>query len=1057
MFLAFPYTQRGPKHRMTEIPRQQQLQEEVQRLRRRVAELEAGEARLRSLLEDTPQAKLIHTDRVLYCNTAAARLFGYDSPEELLALPSVAPLLEPSAREVQQERCLRRLRGEPEPPIYEMQARRKDGTLLWLQVAAQRVEWEGGPAVHCSYSDISDRKRAEDELRTYRRIMGAALDALPLWVAVKDARGRFLLANRGLAGAYDKRSEQMDGLTAAELGSRHPDMLAKVDAIDREVLEHGTTVEQEDYRVMLPDGSEQVRHLIKTPLRDEAGQIIGLVGVSSDVTAQRRAEYELRESRRLLQVVMDSVPLWIILKDRQSRHVLVNRAYADVFGTTPERILGTSPEAFGPREASERAVVSETDQIVWDTGQPLTYPAFPYTLPDGTKQVRHVIKVPLRDEQGETSGLISVSLDITRQRAAEEQLRQSEERLRSLVSQLPIVMCACDAEGVITALEGAGLPGMGWEGAQFIGRSIFNVMAQSPTAQENGRRVLKGEYVQTTWERAGRVFDTRLTPLRDADGQPAGAIMMALDITERVEAEQRQQADRRLLQAVFDAIPSWLFVKDSAGAFLMVNHALARDAGGAPAEFGGMPHDEVPLGTPEQRAEIWGDNERILAEGTAIDRDEDITLPDGRLSVRHVHKVPLRDEEGLIVGIVGISEDITERRVMEEQVRRMQRMEAIGTLAGGIAHDFNNILFPIIGFTELTMQTLEPGSRSHHNLSIVRDAALRAKEIVAQILTFSRRSDNKPEVMRLQPLVRESLRFLRSTLPPTVRVEEDIPPEVPHVHADAVQMHQVLMNLCVNAAHAMPEGGTLKVALREVELRDFRGYTGGGTSGPHVCLSVSDTGEGMDADTLAHIFEPFFTTKPVGQGTGLGLSTVLGMVSQHKGVIDVRSVLGQGATFEIYLPVVAAPVSDETSAAADPAQHGEASILFVDDEPAVTELAAHVLGELGYRVHGYTSSKAALRAFEADPDAFDLVITDQMMPGLTGDKLVQAIRAVRCDVPILLGTGYSEVITPEGARELGIAEVFYKPITPRQLADLVQKTLAPHAAGASKSPPVASA
>jgi CheY-like chemotaxis protein len=285
------------------------------------------------------------------------------------------------------------------------------------------------------------------------------------------------------------------------------------------------------------------------------------------------------------------------------------------------------------------------------------------------------------------------------------------------------------------------------------------------------------------------------------------------------------------------------------------------------------------------------------------------------------------------------------------------------------------------------------------------------------------------------------LRFLRSTLPRTVRVEEDVADAMPTVFADAVQLHQVLMNLCVNAAHAMPEGGTLTVGLHECLLDDFRGYTGDRISGRCVRLTVRDTGVGMDAATLARIFEPFFTTKPVGQGTGLGLSAVLGIVSQHKGVVDVHSAPGAGSTFDLYFPVVAPQSGEAPAPAAAPGGSGVASILVVDDEWPVTELTLQVLGELGYRVTGFTSSHAALQAFQAAPDAFDLVITDQMMPELTGDQLVRAIRALRPELPVILGTGFGEAITQEGLQALDIDDIYHKPITPERLGLLVQRAL----------------
>jgi PAS domain S-box-containing protein len=762
-------------------------------LHERVRELERRERRLRALLDDGPQAVLVHRERVLYANAAAAGLFGYDSPAELCALPASHLLFHPEERPALGERLRLRLAGGAVPERYEARALRRDGSLLCLSVAAHRVEWEHGPAVHCTYTDLSERIRAEQEREESRRLLWAVLDAIPLEVSLKDRAGRFLLANEAMSATFGQPRAALLGRTAEEVGGLLPERLAIGRELERVVLEEGRVAERRNHLVTLPDGSRQYRHLLKVPLRDEAGQVTGVVGISLDVTEQQHAQEALR-------------------------------------------------------------------------------------------------------------------------------------------------------------------------------------------------------------------------------------------------------AQRRLLQAVFDTIPTWLFVKDRESRFLLVNDTFARDVGVPADYFHGLDHWQAPQGTPAEREQILRDEQRIVAEGRTLEAEESLMLPDGRRTVRHVRKVPLRDEDGHITGLVGISEDITERRVLEEQFRRMQRIESLGTLAGGIAHDFNNILFPIIGFTELTLRELPPDSRLHENLSIVHDAALRARDIVSQILTFSRQTENRPAVMALRPLLHEGLRFLRSTLPSPVRIEERLADAPLHVNADAVQLHQVLMNLCVNGAQAMPDGGTLTVTLEAVELRSFGGYTGEPLSGACARLSVRDTGVGMDPVTQSRMFEPFYTTKPVGKGTGLGLAAVLGIVAQHAGTIDVRSAPGEGTQIDLYLPLVPAPSGPVDEAEPQAGVEG-ASILFVDDEWGIVELVRTVLGEAGYQVAAFASSRAALSAFEREPHAYDLLVTDQSMPGLTGEKLVQAVRHIRPELPVILGTGFSEVLTPERARELGIDCIYHKPITPRHLLELVAAAL----------------
>ncbi len=319
-------------------------------------------------------------------------------------------------------------------------------------------------------------------------------------------------------------------------------------------------------------------------------------------------------------------------------------------------------------------------------------------------------------------------------------------------------------------------------------------------------------------------------------------------------------------------------------------------------------------------------------------------------------------------------------------------------------------------------------------------AGKRAKELITQILLFSRRSESARQRIQLQPIAEEALRLLRATLPASIRIEERIGGELPTVIADPTQINQVLLNLCVNAAQAMPEGGRLEVILETLDMKDKKVFLGDVISGRFVRLRVRDSGVGMDPETMRHIFEPFFTTKGVGEGTGLGLATVFGIVSQHEGCLDVSSAPGCGATFDIYLPVNAGAVAPGPEVRLD-AEQGHESILYVDDEEVVSEVGKRLLERLGYQVTAMTDSLAALDAFRSNPRAFDMVITDQNMPGLTGRDLALRIHAVREDIPIVLCTGYSDQVTPETARECGIAEYVLKPVTSDELAGLVRRVL----------------
>ena len=388
------------------------------------------------------------------------------------------------------------------------------------------------------------------------------------------------------------------------------------------------------------------------------------------------------------------------------------------------------------------------------------------------------------------------------------------------------------------------------------------------------------------------------------------------------------------------------------------------------------------------------------------------------------------------------------RERLEAQLCQTQKLEAIGTLAGGIAHDFNNMLSAILGFAELAVDDIPAESTVQYYLQHILTAGRRARDLVQQILTFCRQHNPRRQPIQLHLLVKEALKMLRASLPVTIAIESHIETTSSTVIADPTQMHQVLVNLCTNAEYAMREtGGTLDVSLATVEVDAlFATAHQPLRPGPHIRLTVRDTGHGMPQEVLEHIFEPFFTTKNVGEGTGMGLAIVHSIVLNHGGAVTVESTPGQGTTFEIYLPCsksavgVAARLEE-----AIPSGHYE-RILFVDDEIALTHLGQAMLDRLGYRAVVRTSASEALQLFRAAPHQFDLVITDQTMPQMTGETFVRELRHIRPDIPVILCTGFSHTMTAEKARALGIDALLMKPLVTGDLGRAIQRVLMPRAA-----------
>ena len=393
--------------------------------------------------------------------------------------------------------------------------------------------------------------------------------------------------------------------------------------------------------------------------------------------------------------------------------------------------------------------------------------------------------------------------------------------------------------------------------------------------------------------------------------------------------------------------------------------------------------------------------------------------------------------------------DITRQRLIEEenrklenQLRHAQKMEAVGTLAGGIAHDFNNILWGMIGFTEMSLLEAPENSSLEENLKMVLSAGHRAKDLVRQILTFSHMSEREKKPLELRLLLDEALKLLRASIPTTIEIKQSISKKSTMIFGDSTQIHQVIINLFTNAAHAMePDGGVLEVTLRPVNVDRPRVMTTGElVEGHYVKLSVQDTGAGMNPATLERIFEPYFTTKQKGAGTGLGLAVVHGIVKSHGGVIDVTSEPGKGSVFDVYFPRIDKVILEPKKESL-PLSKGSERILFVDDEVVLGKLVTRMLEPLGYTLVTKTNGMEALDLFRNDPDRFDLVITDLTMPFITGDKLAREMIKIRPDIPVILCSGYSEKISDEKIKEIGIRTVLLKPIVSKDMSRIVRQVL----------------
>jgi len=426
-----------------------------------------------------------------------------------------------------------------------------------------------------------------------------------------------------------------------------------------------------------------------------------------------------------------------------------------------------------------------------------------------------------------------------------------------------------------------------------------------------------------------------------------------------------------------------------------------------------------------------------------------VITKDGRELFVEYRNSLIFDSEGLPIGVQGSGRDITDRiqakkekEKLEAQLQQAQKMETIGTLAGGIAHDFNNILFPIIGYAEMMQDDLPEDSPYKEDTNEILQGARRAGDLVNQILTFSRQVDPELKLLKVQFVIKEVLKLIRSSLPSTIEIRQHISNKCGLVMADPTHIHQIAMNLMTNAYQAMEdEGGKLEVTLKEIELGLDDLTDPSMTPGAYVCLKVADTGLGMEQSILDRIFDPYFTTKEQDKGTGLGLAVVHGIVKSYKGDIRVYSEPGEGSIFHVYLPVIETWAETEEIDTITPVQKGIERILLVDDEDPIVRMEKQMLERFGYHVTALTSSIEALEAFRTAPDTFDLVITDLTMPNMTGVQLAQKLLKIRSDIPIIICTGFSEKISEDKARSMGIRGYVMKPMVQSELANKIREVL----------------
>ncbi|MCM2276405.1 MAG: PAS domain S-box protein, partial [Candidatus Didemnitutus sp.] len=794
-----------------------------------------------------------------------------------------------------------------------------------------------------------------------------------------------------------------------------------------------------------------IAFLHRQPLEGEPGiePVLRLVAVRAAAELRRmHLATDLWNKEQLLKGLFENMPSVCYVKDRDSRLLLMNDEFCRTIGLTREQAIGRSnheifPEVYASAMRASDVAALESRGAVRVRDR--------LGLADGVHEFAST-KFALRDEAGAAYAVAGISVDITDQDRAERALRDSEEKFRGLFQAARDAIMLLDPTGRCCDCNESAASLFGSSTADLIGRNVIDL---SPPRQPGGadsategRRLLgagcNGSLPAFDWRHRGldgRDFDCEVS-LSSVQWQGRHwLIAIQRDVTER----RRVQHEHQLLHAATQATPAGIAITDATGVIEWVNAAFMRLTGYRLEEVQGRSTRLLSSGRhpPEFYRRMW---ETILRgdiwTGELTNRRKDGSTFNERMTI-----APVRDDQGRIRNFVAIKEDITAEQRMEQQLAQAQRLESVGMLASGIAHDLNNVLTPIILSVEL-LKSMHPSPELHERLDLVARAAHRGADIVKQVLTFARGADGERTTTQPRYVVKEVARLIEETFPRQIEVRVETGRDTAPILADVTQLHQVILNLAVNARDAMPTGGRLILGVRAAVVDETRARLLGRIEpGEFVDISVTDTGTGIPDEVLAHMFEPFYTTKPRGKGTGLGLSTVYGIVRSHGGAVEVQTELGRGTTFHVLLPIPRTPDQERGAEAAGKEFRGRGHrVLLVDDEESIRIVGEHMLQQFGFEVVTAADGIHALGLFQRQPADFAAAIVDQMMPRMGGLALIRELRSLAPGLKVISSTGLGaepgeEQAEAEELARLGVRTRLSNPYTGADLIDALRREL----------------
>ncbi|MBI1824109.1 MAG: PAS domain S-box protein [Nitrospirae bacterium] len=889
--------------------------------------------------------------------------------------------------------------------------------------------------------DIGMEKPYEEINQDKTNLLQAILEETTDTIFIKDLQGRYLLVNKVGARNFGKSPEELIGKDNAVLDFP-PETKKEIEESDRRVIQTGETLTYE-IKVSI-EGEMRTFLSTKSPYRDQVGKIIGVIGITRDITDRKLAEETLRAEHAYRKPIEEAMLAGVVaMANVTCEMIYVNPAFCKIVGWREQEMLGlTPPFPFWPPEEIENITRILKSRFLTDSPPEIE---IRFQRRNGERFPVLIKSAPLTDGHGNKIGLVSTIGDISNQKLSEARLRESLNLLNSIVEGTSDAIYLRDLEGHYLMVNSSTATLLGKSPDEIIGKHMSEFFSPEMVRffEELGHRILNTGKIETSEDKLtingiSRFFLTTRGPIRNHEGNISGFFGISRDITEKKLTEEILQKSEERLAAIIDNSTTVIYMKDLSGKFVLINkkfkdvfHISRKDV------IGKTCNDFFPLNISN---ELHANDQKVITEKHPIEFDETVPQEDGPhdyLSIRF----PLLDNKGEVYAVCGVSTDMTDRKGREEDHIKIEKLESLGLLAGGIAHDFNNILTAILGNISLSKSLADSKDQLLSRLNEAERATLRASDLAQQLLTFSKGGVPIKKLISIRSLFEHSVQFALtgSNIQSQLFFQEDLWP----IEADKGQMNQVIQNLIINAKQAMPSGGTIQIEVKNLSIEEQMGQNLGLRQGHYLAITIQDQGTGIPKELLSKIFDPYFTTKT--KGSGLGLSISHSIIKRHQGYITAESNPGGGTSFFIYLPAAPQSSVPQETFEAEKMTRGKGRVLVMDDEESVLNIAKETLIHLGYEVDLAKNGSEAVKLYETARNSghpFDVVMTDLTVPGdIGGVETLRLLREIDPQVKVIVSSGYSNDPAMADFKSFGFSDCLKKPYRAFEMGQTVKRVL----------------